>query len=55
MFVRVRRGLLLGSSVISLIAGSAEAQTQLPEIVVTTPSPIVRRALNPALRRTNCR
>jgi iron complex outermembrane receptor protein len=45
MFVRTR--FLLGSSAVALlVTGShaAHAQTELPEIVVTTPSPIVRRA-----------
>jgi iron complex outermembrane recepter protein len=47
MFSCTRRGLLLGSSAVALLmtgGDGANAQTQLPEIVVTTPSPIVRRA-----------
>jgi iron complex outermembrane recepter protein len=47
MFVRASRNFLLSSSaLVALLATDhvSQAQTQLPEIVVTTPSPIVRRA-----------
>ena len=44
--VSIGRGLLAGSSALTLYAASPQAlaQTQLPEIRVTAPSPIVRRA-----------
>ena len=47
MFVCAGRILLAGITVLPVLLGSTEhgqAQTQLPEIVVRTPSPIVRRA-----------
>jgi iron complex outermembrane receptor protein len=45
MVVRLGRRLILGGSTVVWLAGDvAWSQTQLPEIVVTTPSPIVRRA-----------
>lgn len=48
------RGIALGGVAVSIVVGSggkpALAQTQLPEIVVTAPSPIVRARPRPAAR-----
>src|SRR5947209_3948787 len=51
MSVRAQRALLLGVSLGALSLGdAANAQTELPAVTVTAPSPIVRRA-PPAPRR----